>query len=75
MPRKLKVVNLEPKQEENNDIEVVNEIVVEDVKEEIKTEETPLVPLELSTPNNEVKEEAKHEENTIEHKSNHLSKK
>ena len=67
MPRKLKVVNLEPKQEENNDIAVVNEIVVEDVKEEIKTaasQETPIVSLEQtyeSTPNNEVKEEVKHE--------------
>ena len=66
MPRKLKVVNLEPKQEENNDIEVVNEIVVEDVKEEIKTEETPLVSLEVNTPNNEVKEEVKHEEKALE---------
>ena len=43
MPRKLKVVNLESKQEEHNDIEVVNEIVVEDVKVETKKEETPIV--------------------------------
>ena len=33
MPRKLKVVNIESKQEENNDNEIVNEIVVEDVKQ------------------------------------------
>ena len=33
MPRKLKVVNLEPKQEENNDIEIVNETIpTEEVK-------------------------------------------
>ena len=47
MPRKLKVVNLEPKQEENNDIAVVNEVVVEDVKEEIKTAESQ-EPMQIS---------------------------
>ena len=53
MPRKLNVVNLEPKEEENNDIEVVNEIVVEDVKVETKNEDVE------PTPNVEVKEEEK----------------
>ena len=60
MPRKLKVVNLEPKEEENNDIEVVNEIVVEDVKVETKKEDVD------PTLNNEVKEEIKQEEKVIE---------
>ena len=46
MPRKLKVVNLEPKEEENNDIEVVNEIVVEDVKVETKKKKMWLGELE-----------------------------
>ena len=36
MPRKINVVNLEPQQEETNENEVVNEIVVEDVKVETK---------------------------------------
>ena len=53
MPRKLNVVNLEPKEEENNDIEVVNEIVVEDVKVETKNEDVE------PTPNVEIKEEEK----------------
>ena len=62
MPRKLKVVNLEPKQEEHNDIEVVNEIVVEDVKVETQIEDVE------HTHNNEMKEEVKQEEKVTESK-------
>ena len=58
MPRKLKVVNLESTQAENNEIEIINN---ESPKEEVIVEDVPVVE---NTPNIEAKEEIKTEETT-----------